>query len=256
MNWTDTHCHLADEKIIQNFEDNVTRSFAAGVTKIINVAYNLKTTDLVLEQCQKYPTQLFPTLGIQPHDAFEYHVDLDALLKNKMEKNPQIIAIGEIGLDHYYTTSSMEKQIECFEYFLNLALQFKKPVIVHVRNTHKEVLVRLQNYAKKGGTGVIHCFSGTKEEAIDFMDLNFYISYSGIVTFKNAAVVQESAKITPSNLLLIETDSPYLAPMPMRGKVNEPSYLIHTANFVAQLKNIPKEDLCVILENNFRKLFL
>lgn len=256
MTWIDTHCHLASENLIAEFEPIFERALEASVQKMVNVSYNFESAQQVLEQCQKFPTHLFPAVGIQPHDSQGFQQDEAFLWENLLFENPQVIAVGEIGLDiPNNTPTQLEKQILCFEYFLNLALDHKKPVIIHVRNTHAEVFPRLKKFAEKGGTGVIHCFTGTKEEAKDFLDLNFFVSFSGIVTFKNAAVVQESAKYVPIKSIFIETDSPYLAPMPLRGKRNEPSFLPHTAAFLAQLKEVALPNLSAQLETNFNALF-
>lgn len=165
------------------------------------------------------------------------------------------MGIGEIGLDAYYTLSPMEKQIECFEYFLQMALDLKLPVVVHVRETHKDVFSRIKLFAQKGLAGVIHCFTGTLSEAKDFLSCGMYISFSGIVTFKNSISLQEVAKFVPNDRILIETDSPYLAPVPMRGKLNEPAHVRHTCQFISSLRQISYEDFANLTTKNAEKLF-
>ena len=250
----DTHCHLVSDKLKDNLSEILSRAQAAGIKKIINISYDPKSVLLALEQANTSPT-LYTALGIQPHDAHSFTLEEGEKIKSLARGHKNVVAIGEIGLDAYYTLSPMEKQIECFDYFLECALELNLPVVVHVRETHEEVYRRLFHYSKLGLRGVIHCFTGKKEEAIQFLDCGFYISFSGIVTFKNAKDLQEVAKIIPQDRILIETDSPYLSPMPLRGKTNEPSHLIHTNEFLAHLRGQKIEDFANTTYKNALELF-
>lgn len=254
MRLIDTHCHLVSEKLKDQLLEILDKAKQVGVGKIVNIAYDLPSVYLALEQMKISPI-LYSALGIQPHDANTFTLETGERIKKLAQSNKRVVAIGEIGLDAYYTLSTMEKQIECFDYFLQVALDINLPVVVHVRQTHQEVYSRLLTYSKLGLRGVIHCFTGTLAEAKQFLDCGYYISFSGIVTFKNAKELQETAKFIPEDKILIETDSPYLSPMPLRGKLNEPSHLVHTNNFIANLRGKTSEDMAQITYDNALSLF-
>ncbi len=254
MQIIDTHCHLVSEKLKDDLPGILERAQNAGVEKIINIAYDPQSALLALEQL-KLSDMLYAALGIQPHDAHSFTVAEGEKIKNFALSNKRVVAVGEIGLDAYYTLSPMEKQIECFEYFLQVAVDTHLPVVVHVRETHQAVYERLLRYSKLGLKGVIHCFTGTQEEAKQFLDCGFYISFSGIVTFKNAKDLQSVAQFVPNERILIETDSPYLSPMPLRGKLNEPSHIVNTCNFIAHLREQTPMEFANLTYNNATKLF-
>jgi TatD DNase family protein len=176
-------------------------------------------------------------------------------MKQQAMQTSKCVAIGEIGLDGHYTLSPMPLQKKCFEHFLDIACEVNKPVVVHVRETHREVYERLSSRTKRGLRGVIHCFTGTKDEAKQFLDIGFYISFSGIVTFKNSAELAQTSNYVPLDRLLIETDAPYLAPVPHRGKANEPSFLPATATFLAQMRCLTPESLAEATTQNATALF-
>jgi len=195
-------------------------------------------------------------VGLQPHDCLEFQKkDFLEKLRQEAQSNPKIVAIGEIGLDTYYPDTRLEDQLPCFEYFLQMAVELNLPVVIHVRNTHKEVYSLLKLYSQKGLQGVIHCFTGTLEESKEFLDIGFYISLSGIVTFKNAQELIKVAHYVPCDKLLLETDSPYLAPHPFRGKVNEPSFVTYVYEFVATIKNMSVEELANSVNIQAHNLF-
>ena len=250
----DTHCHLVSTKLRNEVPQLLSRAQEAGVRKIINIAYDPETIQLAHEQL-KVSNMLYATLGIQPHDALLFNLEEAEKARALALNNQRIVGIGEIGLDAHYTLSPMDKQIECFEYFLQMALELKLPVVVHVRQTHNDVLSRIKLYAHKGLTGVIHCFTGTLNEAKNFLDCNMHLSFSGIVTFKNAQDLQEVAKYVPLNRLLIETDSPYLAPVPLRGKINEPAFVHHTCEFIAKIRQTSYAELANSTTENAENLF-
>ncbi len=251
----DTHCHLVSDKLKDDIKIILENAKVNGLEKIINIAYNPATITLGIEQLKLSP-MLYLTLGIQPHDAAEFTPAEAEKIRPIAQTNKRIVGIGEIGLDAYYTLSPLDKQIECFDYFLNMATELKLPVVVHVRETHKLVHERIKKFVSKGLTGVIHCFTGTLSEAKEFLDCHFYISFSGIVTFKNATALQDVAKIVPSDRILIETDSPYLAPVPLRGKRNEPGNLKYTCEFIANLRNVSVAELAATTKSNAETLFV
>jgi TatD DNase family protein len=250
----DTHCHLVSDRLKENIVELVQRAQLAGVQKIMNIAYDPATVQLALSHARQFES-VYCTVGIQPHDADTYNETEAKIIESHALNEKKVVAIGEIGLDAFHKIVPMEQQIVCFEHFLDIALKSKLPVVVHVRETHDLVHDRLKDFAKKGGQGVIHCFTGTKQEGHSFLDLGFFLSFSGIVTFKNSTALQEAAKSFPSNRILIETDSPYLAPMPYRGKMNEPSWVVATCRYLAELRGEKFEEVAEYTWNNAHELF-
>jgi len=256
MRIIDTHCHLISDALKDDIPNILARAQEAGLTKIINIAYNLESSQLVVEHL-KMSSMLYAAVGIQPHDVATYSEETATAISNIALNSNRVVAIGEIGLDAYFesTRKTLSLQQTCFEHFLDIACSLDLPVVVHVRNTHDEVFQLINKYSKKGLTGVIHCFTGTYEEAKQFLDCGFYISFAGIVTFKNASSIADVAQQIPENRILIETDSPYLAPVPMRGKTNEPSYLAHTCQFLAKKRGKTHEDFSELTYSNAHTLF-
>lgn len=250
----DTHCHLSFPQYHEDVLDVIQRAQQAGVGSFINISCDEESMRKVQEQLSLCP-QLFASLGYHPHNAKVLSEEELQAMREPCEKNLRIVAIGEIGLDDYRNEVPMDIQITCFRQLLDLALEVRLPVVVHVRETHKQVLTELTDYAKKGGQGVIHCFTGTVEEAQEFLDLGFYISLAGIVTFKNAKPLWEVAKFLPLHRMLVETDSPYLAPVPHRGKTNEPAFVVHVAQQIAQLRGVSFEEIVLATTANAQRLF-
>jgi TatD DNase family protein len=250
----DTHCHLSSESLHPHLKTILANAKQAGVGKIINISCSPTTVEMVLEQIQQEP-MLVGALGIHPQEALSFTEEEGLKIKEKAQQNKKIVAIGEIGLDAYYDTPPVVAQIPCFEFFLDMACALSLPVVIHVREAHRDVLELLRRFVPRGLHGVIHCFTRTKEEARDFLNCGFYISFAGVVTFKNARHVKESAQFVPSDRLLIETDAPYLAPMPHRGKQNEPQYVVHTCHHIAELRGISIEECAHITTQNACRLF-
>jgi TatD DNase family protein len=231
----DTHCHLVSDKLNSDVAALVARAREQGVERIINIAYDPATVDLALAHSDAFP-EVYCALGIQPHDADSFTEQEAARVEQLALEHRKVVAIGEIGLDAFYKLSTEAQQRACFERFLEVALAVDLPVVVHVRETHAAVLERLTAFARRGGRGVIHCFTGTRAEARDFLDIGFFLSFSGIVTFKNALELKEVAREVPRDRFLVETDSPYLAPVPHRGKTNEPAWTRAVCDHVAELR--------------------
>ena len=255
MEMIDTHCHLASEELKDDVKRIVRDANNNNVVKLISIAFNKKSNDLVLEQVKNYDS-VYGSLGIQPHDAKEFSPLFGEEILTQAKDNNKICAIGEIGLDYHYNLSPKNLQRECFEYFVNASCDLNLPVIVHMRDSFKDVYTTLKNYQSSSTvSGVIHCFTGTQEEAFKFLDLGFYISFSGIVTFKSAENLRSVVKSIPLEKLLIETDSPYLAPVRKRGKINEPANLKFTLEKVVDLRSEKKEDVVKALYENSLRLF-
>jgi len=248
----DTHCHLDMEAFDNDREKVLERAEDAHIKYIINAGSDRNGNIKGLELSGKYPN-VFSAAGIHPHDARS----LDAQLYNELQKwikNPKVVAVGEIGLDYHYLHSPKGVQIEAFRKQIALAKEANLPIIVHSREAKNDTIRVLRREAADSA-GVLHCFSGDMEMARDAMGLGFYISIAGPVTFKNAAALREIAAYIPDDFLLIETDAPYLAPVPMRGKRNEPSFLKYTAEAIAQIRGISVSDLARITSLNAMRLF-
>ncbi|MCI5071682.1 TatD family hydrolase [bacterium] len=253
----DSHAHLDQDAFKGDVTGAVARAKQAGVIAMLQIIMGPDKEQIQesLDLAEEYKPFMFPTLGIHPHDAklFNDHA-LETL--NHFFDNHHLYAVGEIGLDYYYENSAKEKQIGCFDQLLNLAQEKNKPICVHTRDAFDDTYALCKNhdiFNRQGG--VIHCFSSNKTEARKFLDLGAYISFSGIVTFNKAQDVQEAAKYVPVDRILIETDSPFLAPVPLRGKRNEPAYTVKVLEHIAALKGLNSHDLAKQTFNNTQSLF-
>ena len=249
----DSHCHLDHEPMYSDLKNVILRSKESGVKKILTICTTKdsfkKVTDIV-----KFDPMIYGTYGIHPHETSNDIVTKGEIIKN-IENNKKIIAIGESGLDFYYNHSDRNKQITSFKIHIEASIDLNIPIIVHSRNAENETYDILKNYIRYKPKILMHCFTGSSEFAYKLLTLNSYFSASGIITFKNSNNLRDTFKVIPNDKLLIETDSPYLAPVPHRGKKNEPSYIKHTLEILAHVKNIEKNEIEKITSNNFNSLF-
>lgn len=248
----DTHCHLDMEAFDDDRSDVIGRADKTGVQYIINAGSDIESNKRGLELSDKYPN-IYSAVGIHPHDS----KTLDDLVFKKLKKwvkQPNVVAVGEIGLDYHYLNSSKGVQVEAFIRQISLAKESGLPIIVHSREAKNDTL-RVLREDMIESSGVLHCFSGDLDMAKKVMELGFYISIAGPVTFKNAKTLREVVKIVPDEFLLIETDAPYLSPVPMRGKRNEPAFLEHTARVVAEIRGVSYADIARITSHNAKRLF-
>tara|TARA_B100000315_G_scaffold255196_1_gene297964 strand:+ start:2050 stop:2829 length:780 start_codon:yes stop_codon:yes gene_type:complete len=250
----DSHCHLNFPEFKDNLDKVVDRALKNGVYKMLTISTKLNEINDLIYISNLY-SEVYYSVGVHPHECKNYkNLSVDDLLK--YTKDPKCIGIGESGLDFYYENSPKELQSNLFKIHIEAARKSSLPIIVHTRNSDLEIIKILENEMKKGAfTGLIHCFSTSKDLAEKAIDLGLYISLSGIITFKKSNELRNIVKNLPLNKLLIETDSPYLSPEPYRGKCNEPSYVVHTANFLANLLNIDAEVIANKTTENFNKLF-
>ncbi len=250
----DSHCHLDYPGLSEDTDAVLARARDAGVGHMLTIGTKITAFDGVLAVAKKYDN-VFCTVGIHPHEAgTEPAMDVQKLMT--LADHPKVVAFGETGLDFYYEHSSRADQERSFRVHIAAAREAGLPVIVHTRDADPEMAAILTDERKKGAfSGVIHCFSSGPELAATALDLGLYISISGIVTFKKAEELRAVVKTVPMDRLLVETDSPYLAPIPHRGKPNEPSYVKHTAATVAGLKEVSLEDLATQTTANFFRLF-
>jgi TatD DNase family protein len=248
----DTHCHLDPHYFPEGAGETLTRARSAGVTGFVCIGVgSLQQTQNALALAGRR-ADVWATVGVHPHDAAQHDAALDQELALLAEK-PRVVAIGEIGLDFHYDHSPHGKQQEVFRRFIALARKLNKPIVIHTRSAPDATLQILAEEKAGEVGGIIHCFSENKSFAQRALDLGFDISFSGIVTFKKATDIQEVAVWAPADRILVETDSPYLAPVPVRGKRCEPAYVLHTARFVAGLRGIGLEELAQITSENARR---
>jgi TatD DNase family protein len=250
----DTHCHMTHDNL-QPWNAWLEKAATGGIAHIVNIGTNPQDCAQIVHTPLQYNNvYIWRAVGFQPHECSSItSEDLEQLKAWSTE--PGVIAIGEVGLDSYEEPCSLAKQTEVLLACLDIALACNKPVLVHSRGVHNILSGLLKPYADKGLKILIHCFTGNPTELQDWLDMGAYISYAGIVTFKNAVTVQESCKITPLDRLFLETDSPYLAPVPHRGKTNHPALVAHVYEFVAGLRGISIEELQKHISQNFSILF-
>lgn len=256
MHLFDTHCHLDDPRLYEQLDEVLARADAAGVKKIASIgcARSLDGIRSALEIAHAHPDRVVATIGTHPHDAEHYDDAIEAEIR-LIAQDPQIVAIGELGLDYYYDNSPRERQREVMRRQIALAREVKLPIIVHTRSAAEETLQILREEEARDVGGIIHCFSEDRTFAEAALDLGFVASFSGIVTFKNAKEIQEAAIHQPLDALLVETDAPYLAPIPFRGKTNEPAYITHTASKIAELRGIDIEEILERSWENAHRVF-
>ncbi|OGQ83001.1 MAG: hydrolase TatD [Deltaproteobacteria bacterium RIFCSPLOWO2_12_FULL_60_19] len=251
----DSHAHIQGEEFSDDIDGVIQRAKQAGVEKIVVVggAGDLASNQRAVALARSHDG-LFATVGMHPHDAKAVSEEELAQLR-ELAKDSKVVAIGETGLDFYYNHSPREIQMKIFRRFIGMARATELPLIVHDRDAHREIAELLLAEGERKLRGVIHCFTGDYQAAKAFLDLGFYISFSGIVTFKNAAPLREVAQKLPLDRIFVETDSPYLAPVPHRGKRNEPAFVRLVAETIASVREMPLEDLIHATSQNAHALF-
>ena len=249
----DSHCHLDHEPLFSNLSDVIKRSKEIGLKKILTISTSLESFENI-KKIIDIDEMIYGTIGLHPHETSNNTMNTDYIVEHA-RKYEKIIGVGETGLDFYYENSKKNDQIESFIKHIEASIDLKYPLIVHSRSAETETFDILNSYKNTDIKILMHCFTGSKEFAKKLMTLNAYFSASGIITFKNSLELQETFKFISNDRILIETDSPFLAPIPMRGKKNEPSYIKYTLEKLSELKSINFDDLDAITTNNFEKLF-
>ena len=249
----DSHCHLDHEPLLSDIDNVIERSKSAGITKILTICTTLNSFNKIKKLVLKDKI-IYGTYGIHPHETKNDIVNSDLII-NEISNNDKIIGVGETGLDFYYDNSDKKTQIKSFETHIKASMELNIPLIIHSRSAENETFDILNKYKNDDLKILMHCFTGSQKFAEKLLDLNAYFSASGIITFKNSQDLQKTFQLIPLDKLLIETDSPFLAPEPNRGKKNEPSFVKFTGKKLADLKNISFEDLVNSTTNNFNKLF-
>jgi TatD DNase family protein len=252
--FVDSHCHLNYKGLVEQQQDVLARARAAGVAAMLNISTRESEWDDVIRLAEQ-EDDVWASVGIHPHEA-DAHTGIDTAKLVAKARNPRVIGIGETGLDYYYDHSDRTRQRSSFREHIAAAQQTGLPLIVHTRNAEEDTADILTDEMGKGAyTGVIHCFTASTNFARIALDLGLYISISGIVTFKNASDLRDIVKDIPEDRLLIETDSPFLAPVPHRGKSCEPGFVADTAKFLSNLRGVTVKELAAQSSDNFYRLF-
>ncbi len=251
MEFIDSHCHLAMDSFEEDRSEVIENFFKEGGVALLSVSTNIDEFYLNKELCERY-SNIYTSLGWHPHDAKDFGKREEEFLREVAEKR-LIHAVGEIGLDFYYDNSPREEQIRAFEIQLKIAKKYNLPVIIHTREADRETAAVLRKH--KGIRGVIHCFTSGEEFFDEAVKLDFFISFSGIITFPKAEDLRKLVKKTPIDRIFFETDSPYLSPVPFRGKRNQPLRVVHTIKKAAELKEMDENTLSNIANQNFFSLF-
>lgn len=254
MELIDSHAHLTFDGLADSLDEVLGRSVEAGVTGWLTIGTDTEHNEKVISVIDKYDN-LYGSVGIHPHYASDIsYADIEKL--KGWANHKKVVAIGETGLDFHYNFSKYEAQKQLFVSLLQIATEKKLPVIIHSRNAFEETMEIIDDFRNSLGNVVFHCWGGTVEQTKIVLDKGFYISFTGVVTFKNAEQTREAAKIVPLEKMMIETDCPYMSPAPMRKqKINEPALLVHTAAKIAELKNIPLEDFAEEVTKSTKEFF-
>ncbi|HXK29387.1 MAG TPA: TatD family hydrolase [Candidatus Binatia bacterium] len=252
----DSHAHIQGKEYAGEVEAVIARAREAGVGKIIAVggAGDMSSNTEAVALAKTFP-DIYATVGMHPHDAKDVGADELKKLKDLAAAEPKVVAVGETGLDYYYNHSPREVQRRVFGQFIHLARETGLPIVVHERDAAQDVADLLRTEGAGKLRGVIHCFTGNYEAARAYLDLGFYISFTGIITFKNADALRDVVRNVPLERMLVETDSPYLTPVPHRGKRNEPAYVRYVAETVARIKGLSLEEVARVTTQNVRELF-
>jgi TatD DNase family protein len=250
----DSHCHLDDEQFDTDREETIERARAAGVEAMMAIGTGNGPPDLeaAVRLADQYPF-IHATVGVHPHDAAKATEDTFATLR-KLADHPKVQALGEIGLDYHYDFSPRDVQRSVFERQLAIAAEAGKPVVIHTREAWEDTMAMLRS--RWQGGGIMHCFTGDEQQAREALDLGFHLAFGGVLTFPKADAVRQAARITPADRLLVETDCPYLAPVPRRGKRNEPAFLVETARRLAEVRSASIEEIAQQTTANFERLCL
>ena len=250
----DSHCHLSYKNKFENISEIIRNANDVGVKKFLNIATKFSEFETLVNISKNYE-DIYYTLGIHPHEADEMSQNIVDEIKNKLTDS-KLLAIGETGLDYYYNHSDKKKQIRSLEMHIEISQETNLPLVIHMRDSEEDMIsIFKKNIKIKEFNAVIHCFTGTKEFAHEMLDFGFYISASGIITFKKSENLRNIFGQIPLDKILVETDSPFLTPEPKRGKINQPANIIHILKKLSEIHNIEYDKMCDITTKNFSNLF-
>jgi len=250
----DTHAHITFPEFEYDLPQVIERAKQANLEAIINIALDDKALEKSLKLSEEYPNYIYTTFGTHPHEAKEWNAAIPAKIK-ELAKQKKIIAVGEMGLDYYYKHSPVEQQKQAFREALRLAQELDLPAIIHIRDASKDAMMIIHEENQGKLKGVLHCFGGDMDLAREALDLGLLISFTGIVTFPKATNVKEAVKQIPLESIMIETDCPFLAPIPYRGKRNEPAYVVKVAEAIAEVKGLSIEEVAQQTTRNAKLFF-
>ena len=249
LNYIDTHCHLDGEEFAQDRDEVVQRAREAGCTSIFLPAIDAASCQTVLDTCQRYPNYCYPMLGLHPEevrdDWREQLTIIKALLTSAVSHQPSILAIGEVGLDYYWSRDYEEQQLQAFEEQVHWSVEMQLPLMIHCRKAQNEMVGILKKYRNDLPGGVFHCFTGNEQEARQLLEFdNFVLGIGGVLTFKKSHLPEVLPACVPLERIVLETDAPYMAPVPQRGQRNEPAYIRHVITRMAEAYGVSEEKVC------------
>ena len=253
MHFIDTHAHVYAPELAEDIEIVIKNAISTGIDKILMPAIDSASLDAMLQMEQQFPNHCIAMMGLHPCYVKENYKEELAIVETWLTKR-KFIAIGEIGLDFYWDKTFTQEQHFVFETQMQWALNMQLPIVIHTRNAMGETIEAVKPFAKKGLRGVFHCFSGSQESATQIIEMGFHLGLGGVLTYKNAGVA-EAVKDIPMEYLVLETDAPYLPPVPYRGKTNEPAYMLEVAKKLADIKSLPLHEIAAITTRNAERLF-
>ena len=253
MKLVDSHCHLDDEQFVGDRDAAIERARAAGVERMMAIGTGGGPADLevAIRLAEQYPF-IYATVGVHPHDAAKATPETFARMA-ELARQPKVLAIGEIGLDYHYDFSPRDVQRSVFAQQLDVAAHARKPIVIHTREAWDDTLAVIRETGLPSG-GIMHCFTGGRKEAEQALELGFHLSFGGILTFPKAGDLRQAAAMTPEDRLLVETDAPYLAPVPHRGKRIEPAFMVETARRLAEVRGVTPDEIASVTTRNFGRL--
>ncbi|MDO9412889.1 MAG: TatD family hydrolase [Pseudolabrys sp.] len=250
----DSHCHLDFPDFAPELDAVIERARAAGISRIVSISTRVKKHGQILAIAEKYP-EIFCSVGTHPHNAHE-ELDIDAAALVALTNHPKVVALGEAGLDYHYDMSPRDAQEQGFRQHIAAARETGLPLVIHARQADDDMArILIEETGKGAFPAVLHCYTGGRDLAFKAIELGLYIGFTGILTFKNGQDLRDIAKDLPADRVLVETDAPYLAPLPYRGKRNEPSYVVETAKMLAQLRGVSDAEIARQTTENFFRLF-
>jgi TatD DNase family protein len=252
MMFVDSHCHLDYKPLSDDLDATMGKAREVGIGAVLTIGTSISGSEALPALVERHEN-IWCTAGIHPHEAAKEGPGVSEL--TRLARHPKVVGLGETGLDYYYDHSPRETQMQVFREHVRIAAETGLPLVVHTRDAEPDTAAVLKEAAESGVTGVLHCFSSSRQLAETALELGFYVSISGIVTFKNAEDLRQTVRSIPLDRLLVETDAPYLAPAPHRGRPNEPALLVHTAQKVAELKGLELDTLARATTDNFFRLF-
>jgi TatD DNase family protein len=250
----DSHCHLDFPEFAPELDQVVARARSAGIGRMVTISTRVRKLPQVLTVAEKYP-DIFASVGTHPHNAHE-ELDIGAAELVKLSTHPKIVAIGEAGLDYHYDKSPRADQAQGFRQHIAAARETGLPLVIHAREADADMAAILEDETGKGAfPAVLHCYTGGRDLAFKAVELGHYVGFTGIITFKNGEALRDIARDLPADRILVETDAPYLAPIPYRGKRNEPSYVVNTAKVLAETRGVSEAEIALQTTENFFRLF-